>query len=360
MKYILAVVIISLIVFIHELGHFIAAKCCNVRVLKFAVGMGPKLIGKQWGETEYSIRVFPFGGFCAMEGEDTDAISKSEIGEAAVSDGSRSLKNKPIWQRFIIFFAGPLMNVVLGYILAVILVLMANFVPTTTISGFHTVSDTDKTISALSHDSGLMEGDEIIKINGMRIFTTSDKSYQVNANFGKPMDVVVERDGEEITVKDVLFGDTNSGQSIDFTINGENKNPINVMTYAAKDTISTGRLIWISLVDLVTGKYNISEMSGPVGMVKEIGNAAAESETLRQAFLTLMRLSMFITVNLGIANLLPIPGLDGGRILFLIIEAIRRKPLKPEHEGIVNLVGIGMVLLLIVAVTFSDIIELFN
>ncbi len=360
MKYILAIIIISLIVFIHELGHFIAAKCCNVRVLKFAVGMGPKLIGKQWGETEYSIRVFPFGGFCAMEGEDTDAISKSEIGDAAALEGSRSLKNKPIWQRFIIFFAGPFMNVVLGYILAVILVLMANYVPTTTITGFHTVSDTDKTISALSHDSGLMEGDEIISINGMRIFTTSDISYQVNSNIGKQMDVVVKRDGEEKEIKGVMFGDTTSGQAIDFTINGEDHNPLNVLTYAAKDTMSTGRLIWISLTDLIMGKYNLSDMSGPVGMVKEIGNAASESETLRQAIVTLMRLSMFITVNLGIANLLPIPGLDGGRILFLIVEAIRRKPLKPEHEGIVNLVGVGLVLLLIVTVTFSDIMELFS
>ena len=165
---------------------------------------------------------------------------------------------------------------------------------------------------------------------------------------------------EEKLISGVMFGDNTTGQTIDFTINGEEHTPLNVLTYAAKDTLSTGRLIWISLVDLVTGKYNLSDMSGPVGMVKEIGNAASESETLRQAIITLMRLSMFITVNLGIANLLPIPGLDGGRILFLIVEAIRRKPLKPEHEGIVNLVGVGLVLLLIVTVTFSDIMELFS
>ncbi len=358
MKYILAILIISLIVFIHELGHFIAAKCCKVKVLKFAVGMGPKLIGKQWGETEYSIRVFPFGGFCAMEGEETDAISKSEIGDAAHNEGDRSLKNKPIWQRFIIFFAGPFMNVALGFVLAVVLVLMNKAVPTSQISDFHTISGSNSTVSALSHNSGLEVGDTIIKMNGMRIFTTSDISYQINSNAGKPMDVVIDRNGEEMTLKNVTFGDPNTGENIDFRIKGESKNPINVLSYAAKDTISTGRLIWISLVDLVSGKYNISEMSGPVGMVKEIGNAASDSENLWQAILTLMRLSMFITVNLGIANLLPIPGLDGGRILFLLVEAIRRKPLKPEHEGIVNLIGVGMVLLLVVAVTFSDIVEL--
>ena len=357
LKYILAILIFGFIIFFHEFGHFIAAKLFNVKVLKFAVGMGPKLIGKTIGETEYSIRVFPLGGFCAMAGEDTDAITKHETSEA-FDDSERSLKNKPRWQRFIILAAGPFMNVFLGFILAVVITCMLKLVPTTVIKDFHTVSDTDKTICAASAEHGLCVGDEIKKINGMRIFTTSDLSYQLMTGDSKEFDVEVERNDEDIKLHNVEFHDSVTDRNIDFYIQGEEKNIANVLSYSFKNTISTARLIWISLGDLISGKYSFKDMSGPIGVVTEIGKAASSGETAKESIMSIINLTMFITVNLGIMNLLPNPGLDGGQILFLLIEAIRRKPIKPEHQGIVNLIGLGLVMLLIIAITFSDITKL--
>ncbi|MGN0613492.1 MAG: M50 family metallopeptidase [Porcipelethomonas sp.] len=357
LKYVIAVIIFGVIIFIHELGHFIAAKAFGIRVLKFAVGMGPKLIGKQIGETEYSLRVVPIGGFCAMEGEETDAVSKAELGEAVVGQSSGSLRSHPVWQRAIVFFAGPFMNVVLGFVLSVIMTCMMSSVPSTQVAKFHT-DEAGTEITAESYDCGLREGDIIKEIDGMSIFTPSDMSYQLQSEENGNFEVVVERDGEDITLRNVTFGDKLTGGKADFYIEGLSKNPWNVMVYSAKDTVSTARLIWISLVDLVSGKYGFEDMSGPVGVVGAIGDAASSGETIKESAVTLMSLSMFISVNLGIVNLLPVPGLDGGHLFFLLIEAIRRKPVKPEHEGIVNLIGFGLVFLLIIAVTFSDIMKL--
>lgn len=153
----------------------------------------------------------------------------------------------------------------------------------------------------------------------------------------------------------MIFHDSATDSVVDFQIKGLNKNPLNVLAFSGKDTVSTARMIWISLVDLVTGKYGFNDLSGPVGLVGAIGDAADAGETFRESFMTLINLTIFITINLGIFNLLPIPGLDGGRFLFLLIEAVRRKPVKPEHEGIVHLIGMALLMMLIVAVTFSDI-----
>ncbi len=356
MKYIIAILIFGVIIFVHEFGHFIAAKLCGIRVLKFAIGMGPKLIGKQVGETEYSLRLLPIGGFCAMEGEETDAVSKSELGEDASSNSERSISSKPIWQRFIVFFAGPFMNLVLGFLVAIVFTCMSTAVPTTQVKAFH--MDSQNNISAASYDSGLRQNDIIREVNDMWILTPSDLSYQLSSQQNGTHTVVVERDGEKVKLENVTFYDASTGSSADFYVNGLSKNPINVIGYSFKNTVSTTRLIWVSMVDLVTGKYGFEEMSGPVGVVDAIGDAAVSGETAKESAMSLMNLTIIISVNLGIMNLLPIPGLDGGRILFLIIEAIRRKPLKPEHEGIVNLIGLALVMLLIIAVTFNDILRL--
>ncbi len=358
MKYLIAILIFGVIIFVHELGHFIAAKKCGVRVLKFAVGMGPKIIGKQIGETEYSIRLLPLGGFCAMEGEETDAVSKHELKEEASKNTERSVNNRPIWQRFIIFFAGPFMNIVLGLLIAIINTCMSSAVPSTQIQQFHTISTSDSTISAKSYESGLREGDIIQEINGMNIFTPGDLSYQLQMGENGKFDVVVERDGKKVELENVTFYDELMGTKADFYVKGLNKNLLNVVWYSCKNTYSTTRLVWLSLIDLATGKYGMDDMSGPVGVVNAIGDAAESGETFKESAMSLLSMSMLISVNLGIMNLLPIPGLDGGRILFLIIEAIRRKPLKPEHEGIVNLIGLALVMLLVVVLTFNDIMNL--
>lgn len=344
LKYILAILIFGVIIFIHEFGHFFTAKLCKIRVNKFAVGMGPKLLKKQIGETEYSLRLIPVGGFCAMEGED----------ESGENDSEYSFNKKPVWQRIIVISAGAFMNLVLGFVLVVVMCCMSNAVPSTIVSDFSKESDV---ISAESYESGLRIGDKIIEMNGMKIFTTSDLSYQLSSDNEK-YDIVVKRNGEKVELDDVIFFSEADNSKIDFRIKPLSKNPINILSYSIKETVSMGRLIWISLVDLVTGQYSVSDLSGPVGLVSAIGDAADAGENIKESALTLINLSVLITINLGIFNLLPIPGLDGGRLLFLIIEAIRRKPVKPEHEGMVHLIGMGLLMVLIVVITFSDIKKL--
>lgn len=358
LKYLFAILIIGVIIFVHELGHFVAAKLCGIKVLKFAIGMGPKIIGKQIGETEYSLRILPIGGFCAMEGEEEDPVSKHELGEDAKSQSRRSIQNCPIWQRFLVFFAGPFMNLVLGFIVAVIATCLYSAVPSTQVSQFHVLSETDNTIVAESYESGLREGDIIKEINGMNILTTSDLAYQLQVGENGKFDVVVERNGESLELDNVKFFNKATKSNVDFFVKGLNKNPINVVSYSFKNTVSTTRLTWTSLIDLVRGRQKFSDMSGPVGIAGAIGDAATSGKTARESVMSILNLSMLISINLGIINLLPIPGLDGGRILFLIIEAIRRKPIKPEHEGIVNLIGLALVMLFILAVTFNDVLRL--
>ena len=346
LKYILAIIIFGVIIFIHEFGHFFTAKLCGIKVNKFALGMGPRLLKKQIGETEYSLRLLPIGGFCAMEGEDEK------------SDNDRAFGNKPVWKRMIVIVAGAFMNILLGFVLTVVLTCMRTAVPSTVVGGFSTESETSRVITAQSYECGLREGDQIIKMDGMRIFTTSDLSYKLSSSEDTTFDLVVKRNGEKIKLDNVTFHDNKTNDVIDFGIKGLSKNPINVLSYSAKDCVSTARLIWISLVDLVTGKYGFNDLSGPVGLVGAIGDAADAGKNIKESVMTLMNLTVFITINLGIFNLLPIPGLDGGRFLFLLIEAVRRKPVKPEHEGFVHLIGMALLMLLIVAVTFSDIKKL--
>ncbi len=349
LKILLAIIIFGVIIFIHELGHFIAAKIMNIKVVSFAIGMGPKIIKKEIGETEYSLRLLPIGGFCSMEGEQVDIDGGENVGDRPVH--VRSLNNRPIWQRFILYFAGPFMNIVLGFVISVILTCMMTAVPSTRIGEF--------TNNAVITENGLKEGDTIIRVDGMRIFTTGELSYKVASAGLENFDVTVDRNGEKVDIKNVKLFDTDDGKFV-FKISGLDKTPLNILGYSVKDTISNARLIWLSLKDLVSGKYGLQDMSGPVGIVNEIGNAAASGENVKQSAMSLMSLSMFLSINLGIVNLLPIPGLDGGHILLLIIEAIRRKPLKPNHEVYVNLIGLGLIMLLIVVITFSDIMKLFG
>ncbi|MCM1226642.1 MAG: RIP metalloprotease RseP [Clostridium sp.] len=343
MKYLIAVLIFGIIIMVHEMGHFITAKLCGIKVNQFALGMGPRLIKKQWGETEYSIRLFPLGGFCAMEGEDTD------------SENSRAFGNKKVWQKMIVVAAGAVMNIILGLVLAVILTSMDAKVPTTAIESFHTVSEKSEVYSAESYDSGLREGDKIVRIDNIGILTIKDLQYALLSTDSDSYDLVVKRNGEKIFLENVFFKDKTTGSLIDFYLKWEDKNPINVISYSVKDTISTAKLVWLSLKDLVTGKYGFKDLSGPVGLVSAIGDAADSGDNFKESLMSILSLAELITINLGIFNLLPIPGLDGGRLFFLIIEAVRGKPVKPEHEGAVHLIGMALLLFMILVVTFGDI-----
>ncbi|MBQ8926972.1 MAG: site-2 protease family protein [Oscillospiraceae bacterium] len=343
-------ILISLLVFgviiaIHEFGHFAVAKLCGIRVNKFAIGMGPVILKKQGRETEYSLRLFPVGGFCAMEGEDTE------------SDDPRAFGNKSVLRRIAVVVAGAVMNLILGFLLIIITTVLYGDIITTTVSDFPYDAETGKSYST-SQSCGLMAEDTILSIDGMRILTDTDLSYKLQTNPSESMTVVVRRNGERVTLENVRFYNTATQGRLDFRVYAEKLSIGSVLRYSFLDTVSTGRLIGTSLKDLLTGKYSFQDLSGPVGIISTIGEAASYGETFRQHLTSVLSLASFITINVGIFNLLPLPALDGGRLVFLLVEAVRRKPVNPEHEGMVHFVGMALLLLLMVAVTFQDILGL--
>lgn len=343
MGIVIAILIFGIIVTVHEFGHFIAAKLSGIKVIEFSVGMGPRLLKFGKGETAYSLRLLPVGGFCAMEGEDDD------------SEDSRSFRNQSVWKRIIVLFAGAFMNFVLGFILVTIMTCMGDSVPTMQINAFSGMRNDDGTVEyyASSYESGLRHGDVIVEMDGMHIFTTTDLGYMLGQS--NVHDVEIIRDGERILFEDVKFEDSKGGGVIDFGLVYEEKTVGNVLSYSAKDCISIGRLVWISLRDLVTGKYGAEELSGPVGVVSTIDQTAKQGETIMEKILSLLYLTALITINIGFFNLLPIPGLDGGRLLFCFIEIFRRKPVKAEHEAYVHLAGMVLLFGIMIFATFNDI-----
>ncbi len=345
MSILFAIIIFEVIIIIHEFGHFIAAKSCGVKVNEFSIGMGPAIFKKQKGETLYALRIFPIGGYCAMEGED----DKSEDG--------RAFCNKRLSRRILIVVAGVIMNLVLGYIILVINTATSDSITSTKISWFEE--------GASSQATGLQVGDEVVEINGMRIFTAMDMSYQFGNDEDSKFDMVVKRDGKEVELNDVTFATTDDSMHIDFKVYPEKVTVGSVITQSFKQTCTDGRLIYISLADLVRGRYSIKDLSGPVGIVDTIDNVIDSERDESSGEIdwsaladTMLTLAAFITINIGIFNLLPLPALDGGRLIFLIIEGIRRKPVKPEHEGMVHAIGMAVLLLFMVVVTVSDIFKL--
>lgn len=358
----IAIIIFGLIIAIHELGHFIAAKLNGVQVNEFAIGMGPKLIKFKRGETLYSLRAFPIGGFCAMEGEDT------------TSENPRAFEKRKIWQRMIVVLAGAFMNIVLGFVLLIVTTSMSNLVPTCYISQFDKVSCASYGYNvgnwsimsmqgnipvSSSDESGLIEGDEILSINGSRIWTITDLSYKLQTTDKNDFDIQVRRNGEKLTLEHIKFENKLSGGRMDFRVVGEEKNILNILEFSLKDTIATGKLVWMSLGDLITGKYGFHDLSGPIGTISVISEAAAMGVSFTDRLGSLLSLTVFITINVGIFNLLPIPGLDGSRFLFMVIEAIRRKPIKKEREAMVHLVGMAALFLFMIIITVQDVTKFF-
>lgn len=344
---IIALLVFFVIVVLHEFGHFAVAKLCGIRVNKFAIGMGPVLLKKDIGETEYSLRLLPIGGFCAMEGEDDD------------SNDPRAFNKKSVPKRLAVVVAGAVMNLILGFILIIITTLLYGDIASVTIADFPEDKETGESVST-SESCGLEVGDTIISIDGMRILTDTDLSYKLQTNEAEEMTVVVLRNGEKITLRNVRFFNTATKGRLDFYVLAKKLNFFNVISYSFLDTISTGRLIWSSFLDLITGKYGFHDLSGPVGIVSTIGEAASYGETFKQHLTSVLSLASFITVNVGIFNLLPIPALDGARLVFLVVEAVRRKPVSPEKEGMVHLVGMALLFLLMIAVSIQDILRLFQ
>lgn len=345
MSIIFALVIFEIIIIVHEFGHYIVAKACGVKVNEFAIGMGPAIVKFKKGETLYAWRILPIGGYCSMEGEDAE------------STDDRAFCKKSVSKRMAIVVAGIVMNLILGYVLLVIHTAWTAPITSTQISWFEE--------NAKSQSTGLQVGDKIIKVNGMRIFTPMDLSYQFQNDKDSIFDMTVVRDGKKVDIENVMFDAENDTMHIDFKVMPVKATVGTVLSNSLKQTVSNARLIYISLADLVQGEYSIRDLSGPVGIVDTIGDVIkqqTDEETgINWTALGQSMLSMgaFITINIGLFNLLPLPALDGGRFIFLIIEAIRKKPVPPDKEGMVHLIGLAALMLLMIVVTVSDVLKLF-
>lgn len=331
--YVVAILIFILLIFIHEFGHFIAAKLLGVRVNEFAIGMGPKIVRWGKGETKYAINWVPIGGYCAMEGEDE------------TSSDDRAFCNKAPWRRFLIVIMGATFNLVLGLVLVAITLIPDKKFLTTTVDAFHE--------NAVSSQYGLQEGDEIIAVDGRKIFTTYDLSYAFSNIDDGAIDITVKRDGKKTELDDVKFQSEEiegiNYLTVDFYVKGKEKTFTSFVGHTFDTAISNCAVVYRSLIDLITGRYGISAMSGPVGVTVAISSVA------KQSLSDLLQVMALITINLGLFNLLPIPALDGGRLVFILFEMIFRKPVPQKYESIVHAVGMALLLLLMAVITFKDI-----
>ena len=350
MGILIAILIFGLIVTVHEFGHFVCAKLSGIKVLEFSVGMGPKLLQKSKGETKYSLRLLPVGGYCAMEGEDS------------TNSDPRSFRNAKLGKRILVLVAGAGMNFVLGFVMLIILVSMMDGVPTTNINGFSGVRAEDGTVTyyAESYASGLCHEDRLISIDGTRIYSTLDLNYifeTFDPDSGHK--VVVKRDGKRMKLDDVVFRkNTEEGGVVDFSVEYKKKTPLTVIKGSGDIFMSMTHIVGLSIKQMFTGKLKKDDVSGPVGVVSAISESTEETDSFGDAVFNVIYMTALITINVGIFNLLPIPGLDGGRLLFCFIELIRRKPVKPEHEGYVHLAGMVLLFGVMIFATYNDIIKL--
>lgn len=344
MNIVIALIIFSIIILFHELGHFLLAKANGIKVNEFSLGLGPTLFGITKGETKYSLKLLPFGGACMMEGEDGESTDE------------RSFNSKSVWARISVVFAGPLFNFIMAWVFALIVMACVGFdrpVLTSVREGFPAA------------EAGLQEGDEIISMNGSRTHFFREVSQFSIFHAGEDAKIVYQRDGERYETVLSPKLDEESGREL-FGMNGKAMrergtvletvaNSFYEIRYQICTTIESLRM-------LVTGKVGLKDLSGPVGIVKVMGETYDSNESAGGtglALLSMINFSIFLSANLGIMNLLPIPALDGGRLVFLIIEAIRRKKISPEKEGMVHFVGLVALMALMVFVMFNDIRNIF-
>ncbi len=367
-----AVLVFGLIVVIHEWGHFIVAKLTGVQVNEFAIGMGPKLFGWGKGETKYSMRLLPIGGYCAMEGEDAAGGGQVNPDTPTVTDNPRAFYRKKVWQRMLITVAGAVMNLVLGFV-----ILLAYFGACTLPSASGETYYPGTAISwqednAVSRDSGLQVGDTILRIDNKRVYSVFDIQSLLQDSDDGVFEMLVRRTVEgteqEVLLPAVQFTRTyneETGRHIlqyDFKVNAIPQTVGSTVVQAARTECSVAVMVWRSLGGILTGRYGLNDLSGPVGTVDIIGDTVAgalQAEQWQIGLGDVLMLIALLTVNVGIFNLLPIPALDGGRLLFLLWEGITRKPVPQKYEAIVHAVGLVLLLLLIVVVTFSDVLKLF-
>ena len=340
MTVVIAILVFGFLIFIHELGHYLAARMFKVGINEFAIGMGPKVLSHTSKKTGivYSLRLLPIGGFVSMVGEDEESADEN------------ALNNKPVWQRMIVVAAGAFMNVLVGVLTVLIIVCGTEKLATNTIAQFNEGSTLQ--------EYGLMVNDEIIKVGKRRVYTGRDLSEAIMFDGTKPVDITVRRNGETVVLEDVVFGQmTESGMvfgTIDFKVYPEGRSFTNIVKHTVFYAKSTVSIIWKSLVYLVTGRVGVEQMSGPIGVTSAIGTAA------KSGWKSLLDMCALLALNLGIFNMLPFPALDGGRFAFMLYELIFRKPVKREIEGYIHFAGLCLLMLLMVVVGFNDIRNLFR
>ena len=336
MSILFAILLFSFLIFIHELGHFLAAKLSGVQVNEFSMFMGPAIFKKQVGETLYSIRCIPLGGYCAMEGEDED------------TDNPRSFQKAVWWKRLIILVAGAAMNFVAG-----VLILCIVFAPAKQF--VVPVIDFFEEGCVLNSPEGLQAGDRFLEVDGEKIYVSSDFSLILSFNSGDVHDLLVERNGEKIFLDDFQlvkaeFPDPQGGTSLryGFSFSMEEANFSNKLQYVWNTALNTVRQVRLSIQMLFNGQAGLSDMGGPVMIVDTMAQVADASETAADALMNMLYFGAFIAINLAVMNLLPIPALDGGRVVGLLIttavEAVIGKKINPKYEGYLH--GAGMILLL--------------
>lgn len=343
MKIIIAILIFSLLIIFHELGHFLLAKKNGIHVNEFCLGLGPTVVGFTKGETKYSLHLLPFGGACMMEGEDAE------------SDDERAFGKKSVWARISVVAAGPIFNFIMALVFSIILMGCVGYdkpVLSGVMEGYP------------AEEAGIEAGDTIVKLNHKSIHFWREINFYLYSHPGEELKVTYEREGERYeTTLTPKYDEENGAYYAGFYGGGEKTkgNVIETLQYGVYYVKYWIDVTFESLKMLVTGQVGVQDMSGPVGIVKTIGDTYEQSKAsgVFYIFVNMLNISILLSANLGVMNLLPIPALDGGRLVFLIIEAIRGKKIDPDKEGMVHFIGMACLMLLMVVVMFSDIRKLF-
>ena len=366
-----SVLVFGAVIAIHEFGHFSAAKLSGIQVNEYSIGMGPALFKKIVGSTQYTLRLLPIGGYVAMEGEGSpESNAAQRERDAADEDGEEEEEDQleawnpippdkrtgmpfpeaAIWKRAIVMAAGPLMNFVLGFVVLLGLIALRSDPIASRV--IYSIAD-----GALCGQTGLQAGDEIVAVNGRRCFIANDILYELVRTQNTQADFTVRRDGKLVQLPGVRFDsytdeNGNARMNIGFTVYALEKTPANVLKETVNSELYYGRIIFTSLVDLLRGRESINNLSGPVGIVSAIGQAASYGLT------DLLELLVLITVNLGVLNLLPIPALDGGRLVFLAVEAVIRRPVSQRLQESLTLATFILLFGLMIFATYNDVLRL--
>ncbi|MGN1014091.1 MAG: M50 family metallopeptidase [Butyricicoccus sp.] len=336
---ILAILAFGFLIIAHELGHFVAARRSGVRVNEFWIGMGPAILSRQWGETTFKLCILPFGGACVMEGEDTE------------TDDPRCFIKASPWRRVIILAAGALMNFLVGFLIVLVLTMPAK----------QTVVPVLESLQSgfLSEgEDGLLPGDCIVRIDGYRVYQASDISLGLSLGEDDYYDIVVERDGQKLTQSQVHIplqhfeGDEEGVKRYGLNLTMQELTLGGRLNNAVATSYNYARMVWVSLRQLISGRAAINDLSGPVGVTDML------AQTARSSLTSFFMLVAFISINLGVMNLLPLPALDGGRLLFVVLELLLRRPVNRNWEAYIHTAGLALLMVLMVYITCHDVFRL--